>query len=258
MFGVPGRCPAEPFLPINWQTCDQSETISQRSGLEVSLPDLRLDILPSAQRALWAEFHRIPGSFVLYGGTAIALRLGHRQSIDFDFFSNDKFDPATLLANLEEFGAVRVDQRGNNTLSIMIDREGPVRVSFFGDVRMNSVAPPDLIAANRIQIASLLDLTATKLKTIQQRAEAKDYIDLNSALQNGIELPQALSAATAIYGPTFNALATLKALTYFGDGDLASLPTTIQNRLYKSAEGVRVDRLPHIAVRSGILGSHSL
>ena len=222
------------------------------------MPELRVDILPTAQRALWSEFGRIPSSFVLYGGTAIALRLGHRRSVDFAFFSNDSFEPANLLLNLAGFGSVRVDQRGNNTLSIVIDREGPVRVSFFGDVRMNSVAPPDLIPENRIQIASLLDLTATKLKTIQQRAEAKDYIDLDSTLQNGIELPQALSAASAIYGPTFNALAALKALTYFGDGDLSSLPSTIQSRLRISAERVRIDHLPNIVVRSGILGNQSL
>ena len=221
------------------------------------MPDLRLDILPTAQRALWSEFDRIPGSFVLYGGTAIALRLGHRQSVDFDFFSNDSFEPASILAKLEEFRSVRVDQRGNNTLSIVVDHEGPVRVSFFGDVRMNSVHPPDLIAENRLQIASLLDLTATKLKTIQQRAEAKDYIDIDSALQNGIELPQAISAAAAIYGLTFNALAALKAMTYFGDGDLPSLAPAIQTRLRTLAERVQIAALPKIIVRRGILGSGS-
>jgi len=48
---------------------------------------LRLDILPPAQLALWPELRQIPAHFVLYGGTAIALRLGHRQSVDFDFFT---------------------------------------------------------------------------------------------------------------------------------------------------------------------------
>jgi hypothetical protein len=219
------------------------------------LAELRLNILPAAQRALWNELHQIPASFVLYGGTAIALRLGHRQSVDFDFFANDHFHPDTLLATLGSLRQARVDQRGDNTLSIVVDRGGPVRISFFGDVRMNSVQPPDFISENRLQIASLLDLTATKLKTIQQRAEAKDYIDVASALENGIELPQALSAAAVIYGITFNALAALKALTYFGDGDLPSLSSTIQTRLRTAAESVRIDRLPNTVARPGILGS---
>lgn len=122
---------------------------------------------------------------------------------------------------------------------------------------MNSVHPPDLLSENRLQVASLLDLTATKLKTIQQRAEAKDYIDVDSALQNGIELPQALSAAMVIFGPTFNALATLKALTYFGDGDLPSLHSTVQTHLRMSAESVRISALPKVVPRPGIVGSRS-
>ena len=46
----------------------------------------RLDILPEPQRRLWDELATVPAEFVLYGGTAIALHLGHRQSEDFDFF----------------------------------------------------------------------------------------------------------------------------------------------------------------------------
>jgi Nucleotidyl transferase AbiEii toxin, Type IV TA system len=57
----------------------------------------RLDILPAAQRRLWSELADTPDHFTLYGGTAIALRLGHRQSVDFDFFSPRIFQPRMLL-----------------------------------------------------------------------------------------------------------------------------------------------------------------
>jgi hypothetical protein len=57
-----------------------------------------LSILPRAQRLLWDELAPMPRSFILYGGTAVALHLGHRRSVDFDFFSPDPFDPAHLLA----------------------------------------------------------------------------------------------------------------------------------------------------------------
>lgn len=56
----------------------------------------RLDILPPPQRALWSELEAVPRSFVLYGGTALALRLGHRASVDFDFFSHDALDHRAL------------------------------------------------------------------------------------------------------------------------------------------------------------------
>ncbi|MBF0334499.1 MAG: nucleotidyl transferase AbiEii/AbiGii toxin family protein, partial [Alphaproteobacteria bacterium] len=54
----------------------------------------RLDILPPAQRRLWDALSAVPPEFVLYGGTAIALHLGHRRSVDFDFFGEDGFDRA--------------------------------------------------------------------------------------------------------------------------------------------------------------------
>jgi nucleotidyltransferase AbiEii toxin of type IV toxin-antitoxin system len=54
----------------------------------------RLEILPAAQRRLWSEFSGVPEEFVLYGGTAVALHLGHRHSIDFDFFGNRALDPS--------------------------------------------------------------------------------------------------------------------------------------------------------------------
>lgn len=44
-----------------------------------------LEVLAAAQRKLWTELSAVPGEFTLYGGTALALHLGHRNSIDFDF-----------------------------------------------------------------------------------------------------------------------------------------------------------------------------
>ena len=212
----------------------------------------KLDILPAAQRLIWDDLNQIPRSFVLYGGTAIALRLGHRQSVDFDFFSNERFDPSNLLGDLGSLRESRVDQRGDNTLLVVVDRSGPVRLSFFGDVGMNRVQDPDLALDNGLQVASLLDLTASKLKTIQQRAEAKDYRDVAAALDAGIDLAEALATATAVFGKMFNAMAALKALTYFGDGNLPSLPQTIQDRLRTSAEALKLEALPQVVPKRGI------
>jgi Nucleotidyl transferase AbiEii toxin, Type IV TA system len=60
----------------------------------------RLDILPPPQRALWTELDATPDHFTLYGGTALALRLGHRQSVDFDFFSRTAFNPGDLAREI--------------------------------------------------------------------------------------------------------------------------------------------------------------
>ena len=214
----------------------------------------RLEILPPAQRSLWNDLGVIPRTFVLYGGTALALRLGHRQSIDFDFFTNESFEPAVLLSQIEFLRDGRVDQRGNNTLTAVVDRGGEVKISFFGGVNMNRVNDPDVISDPRVRIASLLDLTATKLKTIQQRAEAKDYLDVFAAIEHGIALPAALSAAAAIYGRTFNAIAALKALSYFADGDLPLLNADVKRRLREAVQGVGLNSLPEAQAMPGILG----
>src|SRR5215469_13009101 len=63
----------------------------------------RLDILPESQRRLWPELDAVPPTFVLYGGTALALQLGHRASEDFDFFSSPGFDPDWLRSHLPFF-----------------------------------------------------------------------------------------------------------------------------------------------------------
>jgi Nucleotidyl transferase AbiEii toxin, Type IV TA system len=220
--------------------------------LKAELFHPKLEILPTAQRSVWGELKQTPQKFVLYGGTAVALRLGHRQSEDFDFFSNEGFEPGALLRSLLYLREARVDQRGDNTLTVVIDRSGPVKLSFFGDVRMKHVEEPDLSADNDLQIASLLDLTATKLKTVQQRAEAKDYRDIAAALEAGIPLSQAVAAAAAIYGKTFNVMVTLKALTYFKDGNLGSLPLSTQEHLRTASESVKLEDLPLIHALPGI------
>jgi hypothetical protein len=66
------------------------------------------------------------------------------------------------------------------------------------------------------------------------------------------DLAEALGAATAVFRKMFNAMATLKALTYFGDGNLPSLPQTIQDRLRTSAEALKLEALPQVFPKPGI------
>ncbi len=93
---------------------------------------LQLDILPLPQRRLWDEFASVPPEFVLYGGTAIALHLGHRESVDFDFFGDHTFDPAKLESLVPFMAHAEITQREPNTLTGIVDRGGAVKVSFFG------------------------------------------------------------------------------------------------------------------------------
>ena len=97
-----------------------------------------LTTLPPPQRKLWPELASTPEGFTLYGGTALALRLAHRTSVDFDFFSNAPFDPddlARMLPYLKDAERVRM---APNTLTCRVDRGGPVLLSFFGELGLGA------------------------------------------------------------------------------------------------------------------------
>jgi hypothetical protein len=212
----------------------------------------KLDTLPLAQRRLWDELEQTPQEFVLYGGTAVALRLGHRHSEDFDFFSNASFVPDTLRGRIPYLEGAEIIQLEANTLTVIVDRDGPVKVSFFSGLALNRVHDPDVTADNRIQVASLLDVAATKLATIQQRAQARDYQDIAAIVSAGVSLAEAIGAATAVYGNTFNGALSLKALTYFSDGDLPNLNATTQKRLRELAGQVKLKEILPLQSKLGV------
>ena len=87
------------------------------------------EILPPPQLALWPELAEIPGHFVLYGGTALALRLGHRQSLDFDFFTSENVIPAHLLDRLKVLRGAKILQNTTQTLTVSVYRDGLIKTS---------------------------------------------------------------------------------------------------------------------------------
>lgn len=212
----------------------------------------RLDILPRPQRRLWDELSAVPSEFVLYGGTAIALHLGHRRSVDFDFFGSHPFDPAKLAAAVPFMAGASITQLEPSTLSATVNRGGQVKVSFFGVSGLARLAPPHVARDNGLQVASLLDLAGTKALVVQSRGEARDYIDIDAILRDGrIDLPTALASAQVLYGDQFNPQITLKALTYFGESNLRRLPKVVKARLVQAVREVDLDRLPTVARTTG-------
>jgi Nucleotidyl transferase AbiEii toxin, Type IV TA system len=208
----------------------------------------RLDVLPDEQRRLWPELAAVPTEFVLYGGTALALRLGHRPSVDFDFFSSEPFHPAALEIRLPFFDQAQVAQRQENTLTFHTTRGHPVKLSFFGGLSLGRVGEPETTSDGVVAVASLLDIGGTKMATVQTRAEAKDYRDICGLLRAGLPLSQLLAAGQALYGESFNPLITLKALSYFGDGDLGELSASERSTLLTAVQNVgAIPELPRIA-----------
>lgn len=186
-----------------------------------------LEVLPKPQRELWPKLAAIHGcGFVLYGGTAVALRCGHRSSVDFDFFSSSELDKARLRAIMPVLAQGQTVQDTPRTLTMLVpSAESHVKVSFFGGLRLGRVDDPQMTDDRVCEVASPADLLAMKLKVLFDRVEAKDYQDIIALLAAGETLEQGLGAGRALFGEEFQSAEVLKFLTDFQGGDLSELST---------------------------------
>ena len=200
-----------------------------------------LEILPPPQRNLWPKLVEVPRHFVLYGGTGLALRLGHRLSADFDFFSSEPLDPDEMLRELGLLKGAKVLQNVSQTLTVAVNFGAPVKLSFFGGIDLGRVGTPEPTNDGVLNVASLLDLAGTKAAVVYQRAESKDYIDILAIINTGVSLADAIAAARAIYGEQYNPMLTVKSLTHFGDGDLFKLTKEQKSRLVQIATNQSLD-----------------
>jgi hypothetical protein len=214
-------------------------------------------ILPPAQQRLWRDLRPARDlGLVLYGGTAIALRLGHRASVDFDFFSDRPLDRAAIAAALPFVTLSTVLQDARDSLTVIVpvrlssgDAENAtVKVSFFGNIGFGRAGEPNITDDGVLCVASLEDLMATKVKTFPQRAEAKDYRDIAAMVHSGVSLAKGLAAARLFFGTTFQPSESLKALVYFSDGDLGALTQDEKSVLVKAVSAVR--ELPAVEIVS--------
>jgi hypothetical protein len=164
----------------------------------------RLDILPKF------SFLKKYG-FYLAGGTALALHFGHRDSIDFDFFTEQDFNKEEITnIVLENFSEVLKVQDENNTLTFIL--EGNIKVSFF---KYKYKLIEDLIGTDFFDIASVADIACMKLNAICNRNTLKDYVDLFFILKQK-KLSELLELVK-IKMPELDTLLILKSLIYFED-----------------------------------------
>ncbi len=166
----------------------------------------RTDILP-----LLRNFSE--QGFYLAGGTGLALLLGHRDSLDFDFFTAGDFDTAELTKKLEyvfKGHKLSITQLQKNTVSCEID--DTIQLSFFG-YSYELLKP--LVKSEYFEIASMEDIACMKLSAITQRNVEKDYVDLYYISQS-IPLKDLIGLCLKKY-PSFNEVMILKSLPFVED-----------------------------------------
>lgn len=218
----------------------------------------RLAKLPRIQRDLWPLLAPLARhGMVLHGGTAIVLRLGHRNSLDFDFFTEHRLDRDALLAAFPRFASAVIIQDEPNTCTGMVPLSGgEVKVSFFGGITFGRVGDPETTDDGVAVVASLQDLLAQKLKVVMQRVEAKDYRDIAALIRAGVALEAGMAGAMALYGVNFPPMDCVKALVHFKGGDLATIPSADRATLLKAVRSLRFSINP-AAIRSTSLSSVS-
>jgi hypothetical protein len=218
----------------------------------------RLDILPESQRRLWPELDAVPADFVLYGGTGLALQLGHRASEAFDFFSSSGFDPDRLRSRLPFFRDLYPADtdawvnRKRDKLEAFMDRGGVVKVAFFGGLdTLQRVEDPRRANGSHVLVAALVDLAGMKMRVIQVRGSWKDYVDIHALVSHGIDVPTGLAAAKAI-DRSFDPITSIRALQFYGDGTLNRVPATMQRDLTRWAQTVDLSNLPVLHSKRGL------
>jgi len=164
--------------------------------------------------------------FYLAGGTGLALHLGHRRSIDLDFFSEKRLGDMLVLAeSLRDEGApIVVTAVGRGTLHGTIRG---IRTTIL-EYRYATLKPPRQMGDFGCALASLDDIATMKLSAVAQRGSKKDFIDIYALLRKHATLDEMLTAYRRRYRVK-DTIHVLQALTYFDEADRERAPTMLWN-----------------------------
>lgn len=149
--------------------------------------------------------------FLLVGGTALALQLGHRTSTDIDLFTTKRFSPNELLIQLQEHFSLRINNQMIHALLIEIEN---VKSDF---VYQPSTIIGALVVEQNVRMASLKDIAAMKISAITARGRKRDFIDLYILLQH-FTLPEVIDFFLLKY-PNATTILAIRSLFYFEDAD---------------------------------------
>ena len=171
------------------------------------------EILNNNQLELLPLVKLFKREFYLVGGTAIALHLGHRRSIDFDLFKQGRLVPNRILNKVSDFQPYTVTRRVEEQLNLSLN-----------DVKFTFFEYPYPIEANCkfediIKLPDLLNLAAMKAFALGRHSKWKDYVDLYFILKDHYSVKQIVEVSENIYEQLFSEKLFRAQLSYFDDID---------------------------------------
>lgn len=192
------------------------------------------NILSRQRKNILPYLETFKNDFYLAGGTALALQIGHRESIDFDFFSEKKFNNNKLFEqiknNLSAYQVKKV-QDEKDTLTVILDNQSKISFFFYPYPLLEP-----LITEKYLNLASIRDIACMKLSAIVNRSVQKDYVDLYFILQQ-YPLSELLQSARKKF-PEIETNLIIKSLVYFDD--LNEEPINFKNN-----QDVPLNRIKH-------------
>lgn len=176
-------------------------------------------------------------SFYLSGGTALALLLGHRESEDLDFFTQELFNQELLQSHLINIGSLDDVQIAEGTLNAYLDT---VKLQFLY-YPYNLLEEPTIWQG--IKISSFIDIACTKVITISSRGSKKDFVDMYFILQE-LSLEHLFLKLDEKYKDvSYNHVHLLKSLTYFDDADKQPMPRMHQDVSWEQVKELIISKV---------------
>jgi len=181
----------------------------------------------------WAVVRRLTSSnvldpWILAGGTGLALQLGHRVSIDLDFFAEGAFDTQGLRAELAGRGRLEVQAQDANTLHVRLDG---IRLSF---LRSETSFLFPTTPYRGLRIADPRDIAAMKIVIVGGRGGRKDFVDLHAYLEAGGDFGSLMEILRRRYaGTAFNEVHLLRSLVFFDDAEQEPMPRMLHATSWK-------------------------
>jgi hypothetical protein len=175
---------------------------------------MHLNVLSPQQAELLPLIRRFRRSFYLVGGTAIALHIGHRRSIDFDLFTAAQLSKSKIRGVLREWPEpARVLHEDVDQLHVLLNH---VKLTFF---QYPYDVPHGMDADGFAHMPDLLTLAAMKAFALGRRAKWKDYVDLYFLLTGHHSIERVSAKADELFGGDFSGKLFREQLCYFDDVD---------------------------------------
>lgn len=157
--------------------------------------------------------------FYLAGGTGLALQLGHRLSVDLDWFAREEFDGVSLAKELEPTGKIQVIDQKPGTLVAEIDR---IEIGFY---RYDFPLLDPVLEFRGAALASWRDILCMKMTAVGQRSAKRDFVDIYFGLQKGMTLRTLFDLMKKKYEAVeYSEYHLLRSLTYFDEIDDEPMP----------------------------------